>query len=157
MDAKVTWSNGLSFSGTANTGFTVPLGADPSVGGANDGFRPLELMAVSLAGCTAMDVISILSKKRQDVTAFEVQVHADQFDGHPHVFTRAVITYVVAGHAVDEAAVVRAIELSSTRYCPAQAMLAGVFPMTLVYEIYEDKGDGVKELVKRGEWKPANK
>ncbi len=155
MDAKVTWSNGLSFSGTANTGFSVPLGADPSVGGANDGFRPLELMAVSLAGCTAMDVISILSKKRQDVTAFEVQVHADQFDGHPHVFTHAVITYVVVGHAVDEAAVVRAIELSSTRYCPAQAMLAKVFPMTLVYEIYEDKGDGVKELVKRGEWKPA--
>lgn len=155
MDAKVTWSNGLSFTGTANTGFTVPLGADPSVGGANDGFRPLELMAVSLAGCTAMDVISILSKKRQDVTAFEVQVYADQQHEHPHVFTQAVITYLVTGRNVDEAAVIRAIELSATRYCPAQAMLAKVFPMTLNYEIYEDKGEGAKELVKQGEWKPA--
>ncbi len=154
MDAKVTWRNGLSFTGTANTGFTVPLGADPSVGGANDGFRPLELMAVSLAGCTAMDVISIIQKKKQDVTGFEVQVDADQADGHPHVFTGAVITYLVIGHNIDEAAVVRAIELSATRYCPAQAMLSKVFPMKLVYEIYEEK-EGVIDLVKSGEWKPA--
>lgn len=63
MDAKATWHEGLSFTGTADSGFQVRLGADPEVGGANDGFRPLELMAVSLAGCTAMDVISILRKK----------------------------------------------------------------------------------------------
>ncbi len=65
MNAKVTWKNGMSFTGSANTGFELPLGADPSVGGANDGFRPLELMAVSLAGCTAMDVISILRKNNR--------------------------------------------------------------------------------------------
>ena len=131
----------------------MPLGADPSVGGANDGFRPLELMAVSLAGCTAMDVVSIIRKKQQDVTAFEVQVQADQQHEHPHVFTKAVITYLVSGHNVDEAAVLRAIELSATKYCPAQAMLAKVFPMELVYEIYEDKGH-TKELVKKGQWQP---
>ena len=155
MEAKVTWSNGMTFSGTANSGFTVPLGADPSVGGANDGFRPLELMAVSLAGCTAMDVISILGKKRQDVTAFEVRVHADQQGEHPHVFTQAVITYLVTGHAVDEAAVLRAIELSATRYCPAQSMLAKAFPMTLQYEIYEEK-DGTTDLVRQGSWMPPS-
>jgi putative redox protein len=77
MDAKVIWQQGLTFTGTADSGFSVPLGADPGVGGADDGFHPLELMAVSLAGCTAMDVISILKKKRQDVTAFEVSVHAE--------------------------------------------------------------------------------
>ena len=153
MDAKVTWSQGMSFTGTANTGFTLPLGADLSVGGANDGFRPLELMAVSLAGCTAMDVISIVRKKQQDVLEFEVKVHADQVDAHPHVFTQAVITYVFAGHAIDENAVRRAIELSATRYCPAQTMLAKVFPISLVYEIYEEK-DGLKELAIKGEWKP---
>lgn len=155
MDAKVTWLNGMTFTGTANSGFVVPLGTDPGVGGANDGFRPLELMAVSLAGCTAMDVISILSKKRQDVTGFEVRVQAGQFDGHPHVFTQAVITYLVTGRSVDEAAVIRAIELSATKYCPAQTMLAKAFPMTLNYEIYEDTGKGEKELTRQGEWKPA--
>ena len=153
MDAKVTWSQGMSFTGSADTGFNVPLGAHPSVGGANDGFRPLELMAVSLAGCTAMDVISIIQKKKQDVTAFEVQVHAEQKNEHPHVFTKAVITYLVTGHNVDEAALLRAIELSATKYCPAQSMLAKAFPMDLMYEIYEEK-DGAKELVKQGKWEP---
>jgi putative redox protein len=142
MQAKVSWKAGLTFTGSADTGFEVPLGADPSVGGANDGFRPLELMAVGLAGCTAMDVISILRKKQQDVTAFEVRVQAEQADGHPHVFTRAVITYEVRGRAVDEAAVRRAIELSASKYCPAQAMLARVFPMQLDYRIHEQGTDG---------------
>jgi len=153
MNAKVTWKNGMSFTGSADTGFELPLGADPSVGGANDGFRPLELMAVSLAGCTAMDVISILRKKQQDVTAFEVQVSAEQQHEHPHVFTRAVITYLVTGHNIAEAAVVRAIELSATKYCPAQTMLAKAFPMDLVYEIYEEN-DGAKELTAKGAWQP---
>lgn len=153
MDAKVSWSKGMSFTGTANTGFNVPLGADLSVGGENDGFRPLELMAVSLAGCTAMDVISILRKKQQQVTEFEVLVHADQRNDHPHVFTEAVITYLVSGTNLDEAALVRAIELSATRYCPAQTMLAGVFPIKLNYEIFEGEGESKKPMVK-GEWAP---
>ena len=150
MDAKVIWDHGMTFSGTSDTGFTVPLGASPSVGGENDGFRPMELMAVSLAGCTSMDVISILRKKRQDVTAYEVKVHADQADQHPHVFTQAVITYDVTGRELDEAAVIRAIELSAQRYCPAQSMLAQVMPIELVYEIYENQGDGERKLVTKG-------
>lgn len=153
MNAKVTWKQGMSFTGSADTGFELPLGADPAVGGANDGFRPLELMAVSLAGCTAMDVISIIRKKQQDVTAFEVQVSAEQQHEHPHIFTKAVITYLVTGHNIAEAAVTRAIDLSATKYCPAQAMLAKSFPMDLCYEIYEEKGHG-RELVTKGTWQP---
>ncbi len=155
MNAKVTWKNGMSFTGNADTGFDLPLGADPSVGGANDGFRPLELMAVSLAGCTAMDVISIIRKKQQDVTAFEVQVNAEQRHEHPHVFTKAVITYLVTGHGIAESAVTRALELSATKYCPAQTMLAKVFPIELVYEIYEENG-GNQELVTKGKWEPKS-
>ena len=137
MNANVTWKEGLSFSGRADSGFSVSLGTDPQLGGANDGFRPLELMAVSLAGCTAMDVISILRKKQQDVRAFDVNVHADQAQEFPKVFTRTLITYIVTGHGVDETALRRSIELSATKYCPAQAMLGKVVPMELCYEIYE--------------------
>jgi putative redox protein len=154
MNATVTWQQGLSFRGKANSGFELPLGTDPEVGGANDGFRPLELMAISLAGCTAMDVISILRKKQQNVTAFEVKVKAQQAEDFPKVFTHAVITYLVTGHAVDEAAVHRSIELSVTKYCPAQAMLSKVVPMELVYEIYEVAGDEKSKLVKRGIYSP---
>lgn len=152
MDAKVTWDHGMTFSGTADTGFSVPLGSAPAVGGENDGFRPMELMAVSLAGCTAMDVISIMRKKRQEITAYEVKVHADQADSHPHVFTQSVITYEVTGHDIDEAAVLRAVQLSADRYCPAQGMLDKVMPIELLYEIYEDQGGGERTLVVKGKY-----
>lgn len=150
MDAKVIWQQGMHFSGAAGSGFEVPLGAEVEAGGAEDGFRPLELMAVSLAGCTAMDVISILKKKQQKVTAFEVKVTADQAPDFPKVFTHSLITYLVTGHNVDEQAVRRSIELSATKYCPAQAMLNKVVPMELRYEIYEGESAESRSLVKSG-------
>lgn len=155
MDAKVIWNEGMRFTGSANSGFKLPLDSDPGVGGTDAGFRPLELLAISLAGCTAMDVISILRKKRQEVTAFDVQVQAGQQDQHPHVFTAARILYIVSGHGVDENALRRAIELSALKYCPAQAMLSKAFPMEMFYEIYDDQGDGQRQLVKQGQWLPA--
>jgi len=152
MDAKVIWHGDMTFTGKADTGFEVPLGAHPKVGGANDGFRPMELMAVSLAGCTAMDVISILKKKRQDVTDYEVKVHTEQADQHPKVMTHAVIEYHVSGHNVNEQAVLRAIELSALRYCPAQNMLSQIMPITLKYFIYEVQDHDERSLIMSGEW-----
>ena len=123
MDANVTWQGNLTFEGTADSGYKVPLGTEPEVGGNNDGFKPMELLLTGLAGCTAMDVISILKKKKQDVTDFEVKAHADRASEQPRVFTHIMIEYIVTGHHVDPVAVDRAIELSETKYCPAQAML----------------------------------
>jgi len=152
MKASVTWQGDLSFKGTADSGFEVPLGAEPEVGGDDDGFRPLELMALSLAGCTGMDVISILEKKRQEITAYEVKVDAVKAEEHPKVFTEARIEYHVTGKEVSEKAVERSIELSATQYCPAQGMLDQLMPIQLVYYIYEDQGEGEKELVTKGEY-----
>ncbi len=123
MDAKVIWKGRMSFTGSAESGFEIPLGTDPGVGGDNDGLRPMELIAIGLAGCTAMDVISILQKKRQDVVSFETRVHADRAADHPKVFTHVLAQYIIEGRGVDPAAVERAIELSKTKYCPAQAMI----------------------------------
>lgn len=152
MEAKVIWHKRLTFTGSADSGFTVPLGGAVEVGGDDDGFRPMELLAMGLAGCTAMDVISILGKKRQDVTAFEVKVHAEQAARHPKSFTRAEIEYVITGRSIDEAAVVRSIELSAERYCPAQAMFDKVFPIALKYHIYEAGDHGEATLVLSGEY-----
>lgn len=128
----------MSFTGTADTGFSVPLGAKPEVGGDDDGFRPMELIALGLAGCTAMDVISILRKKRQEISLFEVIVNAERSDEHPRVFTHINLEYRIRGVDVDQAAVERAIELSETKYCPAQAMLKDVVPIQLSYTIESD-------------------
>lgn len=137
MQARVSWDSRLTFNGTADTGFTVPLGASPLVGGDNDGFRPMELILTGLAGCTAMDVVSILKKKKQDISAFEVKVYADQADDHPKIFKKISIEYIVSGHNVDPVAVDRAIELSSKKYCPAQAMLGEIVPIETSATIIE--------------------
>ena len=151
MKAEVNWKGKLSFTGKADSGFEVPLGAYLEVGGDEDGFRPMELMALSLAGCTAMDVISILGKKRQNVTDYKVQVTADRAEEHPKVFTKAVIEYHVAGEGIAEAALIRAMELSADSYCPAQAMLGEVIPLELKYYIYEGKTILDAELVLDGQ------
>ena len=150
MDVTMTWSQGLTFRGSAPSGFTVPVGADPSVGGADDGFRPLELLALSLAGCTAMDVMSILQKKQESVSAFEVRFHGRRQAEHPKVFTSVRLVYHVTGRNVSAASVRRAIELSITKYCPAFAMLGKAFPIEVLYEIYGDEGDGRKQLLVEG-------
>ena len=121
----------MSFEGSSDSGFTVPLGTSPEVAGDDDGFRPLELLAVGLAGCTAMDVVSILSKKRQELTSFEVRVHADRQDEHPKVFTHLTIEYVLSGNDLSREAVERAVQLSADKYCPAQAMFAKIVPIDL--------------------------
>lgn len=137
MNASATWSEGLSFTGTADSGFSLPMGTNVEYGGADDGFRPLELMLVSLAGCTGMDVISILKKKRQDVTGFQVNVSAERADDHPRVFTSITVEYHFQGHNLDAAAVERAIELSETKYCGARAMLVQAAPIDHVIHIEE--------------------
>jgi putative redox protein len=141
MDAKATWHKGLSFTGSAaDSGYTLPLGADPQVGGANDGFRPLELLAVGLAGCTGMDVAAILAKQRQPLETFEVRVHADLAAEHPHVFTKVLVEYVVTGKGVAREAVERAVMLSVTKYCPVQAMLRLAAPIETKITIVDAGG-----------------
>jgi len=151
MNAKVDWKGRMSFTGSADSGFEVPLGASPKVGGDDDGFRPMELMAISLAGCTAMDVISILKKKRQEISDFQVTVETERADQHPKVFTSAVIEYHVAGKDIAENAVSRAMELSADAYCPAQAMIGKIIPLTLKYYIYEGEKFSDAKLVIEGQ------
>jgi putative redox protein len=91
----------------------------------NAGPRPAEMVAVGQAGCTAMDVISILRKKRQVVTRYEVSVESEQRDDPPpSIFTCSITVHTVEGPAIDEAAVRRAIELSATKYCSVAATLS---------------------------------
>jgi putative redox protein len=125
MTANAQWSGGLSFTGSAGSGFQVAMGASVPDGGKNDGFRPMELLIVGLAGCTGMDVVSILVNKKQPVTGFEVRVEADRAETYPMIFTRLRIHYVVKGN-VDRSVLDYAIEMSSKKYCSAEAMLAEV-------------------------------
>jgi len=152
MKATVQWKENMTFVGMPDSGFPVQMDADTSFGGTHSGVRPMEMIALGLAGCTGMDVISLLRKKRQQVMQFEVRVDAPRSADYPKVFTSASITYIVTGKNIDESAVLRAIELSATKYCPVQFMLAQAFPMELRYEIYEEEGNGSRRLTSQGIW-----
>jgi len=136
MHVALNWKDGVSFKGQApGSGYSLDLSNDPDSGGAGDGFRPMELMALGLGGCTGIDVISILQKKRQEVSAFEVRVNTQRKEEHPRVWTNVLIEYVVTGKDIDPAAVERAIELSREKYCPAQNMLKAAVRIESRYEI----------------------
>ena len=89
----------------------------------NTGARPIELVAIALAGCTAFDVINILRKKRQEVTGYEVRVEADQRTEPPNVFTSIRVHHIVSGMDISEEALQSAIHLSESKYCSVSAML----------------------------------
>ncbi|HHY88969.1 MAG TPA: OsmC family protein [Chloroflexi bacterium] len=141
MEARATWIRNLSFTGTANSGFTLPLGAKREVGGDEDGFHPVELIAIGLAGCTGMDVISILKKKGQKVTGFEVIVRGERAENHPRRFTRMDVEYVVTGVDIDPAAVARSVDLSRDKYCAVTATLRPRVEITDRIRIIEEPGE----------------
>ncbi len=138
MDATITLTEGMAFRAHASSGHTIELDAEPAVGGSDRGPRPLELVLMGLGGCTAMDVISILRKMRQEVTSYEVRLHADRAQEHPKVFTHVAVEHVLRGRALNRDSVRRAIELSVNRYCPAGGMLRKAVEIVDTYRIVDE-------------------
>ena len=122
LAAHVRLQSDYHFQGSVGSGYTVELDAPPPEGD-GAGVTPMELLLISLASCSAMDVVAILRKKRQLVEGLDVRVHGWRQAEHPTIFTDINLEYVVHGDA-DPLAVTRAIELSRERYCPIWAMLA---------------------------------
>jgi putative redox protein len=134
---------GRQFVVTTGSGHHVLL--DDAIGAT--GAKPIELVAAALAGCTAFDVINILRKKRQHITAYEVHVEADQATEPPQVFTKVRIRHILTGVDVDRDAVAGAIHLSETKYCSVGAMVQKSAEFTTSFEIIPAD---VAELVAAG-------
>jgi putative redox protein len=136
MQAVVRWAGNASFVGESGTGHAVTMDGPPDHGGQNLGVRPMEMILLGLGGCASFDVMSILTKSRQAVTACHVELDAERADGVPSPFTKIHMRFVVTGTDIKEAQVKRAVELSATKYCSASIMLeaAGV-ELTHDYEI----------------------
>ncbi|MDE3230505.1 MAG: OsmC family protein [Chloroflexota bacterium] len=141
MTAGAQLLGAMAFAGEAGSGHTLTMDAAEHAGGQNQGFRPMELLIVGLAGCTAMDVIAILRKKRQHVTAYETRVVGERAEEHPQVFVNVTVEHIVTGHGVQPIAVERAIELSETKYCGASATLSKTGKVTHTYRIIEAAPD----------------
>lgn len=136
-EVNTVWRGGLVFEGMNPTGKEVRMGIDA-------GFSPMELLLAGLAGCTGIDVVDILRKKRQEPQAFEIQVRGRRADDHPRVYTRIEVTYLLWGENLTDSGVEHAIQLSESKYCSATAMLGAVAELKSRYRILqpgEDAGD----------------
>jgi putative redox protein len=133
--AHASWINGLQLMGWTGSGHGVTMDAAIEHGGEDSGPRPMELLLVGLAGCTAMDVLTVLRKKRQPVEGLEVHVHGHQANTHPKKLTDITVEYVVVGDGIAAEAVERAIALSEEQYCSVAATLRGGAHITSTYRI----------------------
>jgi putative redox protein len=137
MTAQATLAEDMRFEVQAGSGHRVTLDAAEHGGGQNAGFRPMEMLLVGLAGCTGMDVISILRKKRQQVTAYEVHVEGIRAEDHPMVFVEITVEHIITGYHLQPEAVARAMQLSEQRYCGAGAMLGKTAHLTHTFRLIE--------------------
>jgi putative redox protein len=136
---------GDRFAATTGSKRTIVYGGDAS---ANE-LSPVETVMVSLAACSAMDVVAIAAKKRQDIARYTIRVEAIQRDEYPQVLTRVDVIHEVEGPGVEEAAIRRSIELSATKYCPVSAMLSA--GATEVHHRYRVRNTGTARFEAEGE------
>lgn len=137
MKATIKWIDGVSFVGESESGHAVVLDGPPSAGGRNIGIRPMELLLIGMGGCSAFDVVSILTRGRQDLVDCRAELSAERAEEDPKVFTRIHVHYVVSGRGLKAATVERAIKLSAEKYCSASIMLGKTAEVTHDYEIVD--------------------
>ena len=141
MKVTVNWKEGMLLQGTGASEFPVYIDASPEFGGRNLGARPMELILMGMAGCTALDVLSILGKMRVALSSFSVEVESDRATAHPKVFTSALLTYSFAVSGPAEEKITRAITLSLEKYCGAVNTLKMAMPIRWRYEINGNMSD----------------
>jgi putative redox protein len=137
MKTSVKWTDGVSFLGKSESGHSVSLDGPSELGGKNSGMRPMEMMLISIGGCTSFDVVTILKKSRQNITDCVAEISSERAEGIPKVFKKIHIHFIVSGEGLDKTVVERAIKLSSEKYCSASIMLKESIDFYYYCEIFK--------------------
>tara|TARA_R110000782_G_scaffold196430_1_gene285755 strand:- start:3011 stop:3493 length:483 start_codon:yes stop_codon:yes gene_type:complete len=140
LEIKVSWAGNAAFIGESSSGHKVVMDGPAEGGGRDLGPRPMEMLLMGTGGCSSYDVVSILKKARQNVSACEVVISSERADSEPKVFTRIHIHFKVSGSSLKEKQVARAVSLSAEKYCSASIMLGAMAEITHDYEILEVEG-----------------
>ncbi len=130
-EIEAEWQGGSTFVGKNPKGGTVQMGMLNE----RPGVSPMELILVGLAGCTGVDIVDILQKKRQPLQALKVNVRGKRREEHPKIFTEIEVTYLIWGEGIEPNAVERAIQLSEEKYCSVSGMLRSAAQIKLTYRI----------------------
>jgi len=138
MTVRATLETGMRFDVKTGSGHHVILDAAEHNGGQDSGPQPMEMLLVALASCTGMDIITILKKKRQEITGYELRVHGMRAEEHPKVFLDITVEHIFTGHNIRTEAVERASELTEERYCGASATLGKTATIKNTFRIIEE-------------------
>jgi putative redox protein len=138
MKARVQWLDGRAFVGESGSGHAVVMDGAPEAGGRNIGVRPMEMLLLGLGGCTAFDVVMILEKGREQLTALDIELDASRAVEEPKVFTHVKLNFRLKGHKLNPKAVERAIKLSEEKYCSATAMFRQTAKIETSWTIEEE-------------------
>jgi len=136
--AKITYVNGMQFVGEADSGHAIVMDGTPETGGKDTGLRPMELLLIGIGGCSGMDIVSILKKKKQTITGLEINVNGQKAESYPQKFTGIDIEFIIKGKNISEEAVKRAVQLSMEKYCSVKATLEGSANINYTYKIIEE-------------------
>lgn len=135
VNVKMTWDGGIKFSGTGAFGHRISIDGSKQAGGNEDGFKPTELLLYGIAGCTGIDVVTILQKQRQELTGLEIEVVAHQNENYPKPFHTVEVKYIARGKDLDPKKLAKAIELSESKYCVVSQTVKSPAEVKTSYEI----------------------
>lgn len=138
LEATVRWTTDMQFLGVSGSSHTIAMDTGPDHGGTDTAPTPMELVLIALAGCTGMDVVSLLKKMRVNFTRLEMKVKGERREEHPKIFTRIDLVYTIYGKDVNEDAVKKAIGLSQEKYCSVSALIRPACPVNYTYQIVQE-------------------
>jgi len=157
VEARVIYTEGLQFVGQASSGHAIVIDGDAAHEGSDTGLRPTELLLIALGSCSGMGIVSILKKKKQDVSGLEIVVKGEKAESYPQKFTGITMEFMVRGHNLSEEAVKRSVELSMEKYCVVKATLEASPDMNFSVSILEEgkntvvdsPGQLIKKIIRR--------
>lgn len=135
MKVEVKMADGLTLIAKGESGHWIVMDGTEEFGGNEAATKPMELFLISLAGCTAMDVISLLKKMRVDFHDLRIKVEAERKDEHPKIFTSINLEYIIYGNDLNKDKIETAIEKSQGKYCSASIMLKEIVPIKYTYKV----------------------
>ncbi len=123
MKVNIKWLGAMAMEAKTNSGHTIVLDGPPELGGANTGARPMEMLLVGMGACTTVDVVNILQKMQQNISNCEIEITSKRAKEHPKIFTDIHLHFILSGANLEPKKIIKAIELSATKYCSATIML----------------------------------
>ena len=135
LTAKVKWVEGFQFVGESGSGHAIVMDASPEAGKVMTGMTPMEMLLVGVGGCSGMDVVSVLKKKRQEVIDIAVNVSGEKAEFHPQKYTSIQLEFIITGKNISGDAVKKAVDLSMDKYCSVKATLEGSAKIRYSYKI----------------------